>query len=111
MIRASGNSLRIETIASRPFISGICKSIRVTSGGLNREFHLRTGIDLTPNSQVTSHTLSAFAHSIQPPVSCAHLPSQKLRVNAPSIIPNPHAKLPFVVSDFHLDLTSLAVPE
>src|SRR5216684_1755216 len=32
MIRASGNSSRIAIIASRPFISGICKSIRVMSG-------------------------------------------------------------------------------
>jgi hypothetical protein len=32
MIFASGNSPRIATIASKPFISGICKSISVTSG-------------------------------------------------------------------------------
>ena len=32
MIRASGNSPRIALIASMPPISGICKSISVTSG-------------------------------------------------------------------------------
>jgi hypothetical protein len=32
MIRASGNSLRIATIASMPCIVGICKSISVMSG-------------------------------------------------------------------------------
>jgi hypothetical protein len=31
-IRACGNSLRIASIASMPFISGICRPIRVTSG-------------------------------------------------------------------------------
>ena len=32
MMRASGNSARIATIASIPFISGICRSMSVTSG-------------------------------------------------------------------------------
>src|SRR5258705_2639715 len=83
----------------------------VSYGGWNRDFNLTTGIDLTPDGQVTSYCLSPLAHAIQPPVSCALLLSKKLRVNSLSIIPNPHSKLPFVIVDFHFNPSGLCVPE
>jgi hypothetical protein len=38
VIFATGNSLRIATIASKPFIAGICRSIRVMSERCCRVF-------------------------------------------------------------------------
>ena len=52
MIRASGNSSRIATIASKPLISGICRSINVTSGRHSRD------------SAIASRPLDASPHQL-----------------------------------------------
>src|SRR5438876_11706793 len=83
----------------------------VIDGRWNHNFNLTTAIHFTPDSQVTSHSLRAFAHAIQPPVSGALLLSKELRVNPLSIIPNSHSKLPFVIADFHFDRSRVCVPE
>src|SRR6266404_4948667 len=83
----------------------------VSDGCWNHDFYLTAAINLTPDSQVTSHSLRAFAHAIQPPVSCALLLSKELWINPLSIIANPYSKLPLVIADFHLDHSGLRVPE
>jgi len=77
---------------------------RISDGGWNRDFNLTTGIDLTPDNQVTSHSLRAFAHAIQPPVSGALLLSRNFG-SIPFHHREPYSKLSFVIADFHFDLS------
>src|SRR6266478_5444284 len=67
MIRASGNSPRIAMVASRPFISGICKSIRVTSGRCVR------------NCWIASRPLDAWPTKLMSdwPATSAAIPSRR----------------------------------
>src|SRR6266581_3445249 len=83
----------------------------VSTGARNPQLNLRTRFQLTPHRQLTSQQLGAFAHTTQAVVSGALVFIQMLRVNALSIIPYPHPKLPFVIADFHFDPLRLCVLE
>src|SRR6266700_6142606 len=188
MIRASGNSSRIVIIASKPFISGICKSIRVMSGrcarnrsiasrpleasatklmsgwvarraaiplrnrgwsstaririelgpvvmssvsstsapehptarcgrfgvrdgGGNGQLGLHTGVEFTPDRELTSHKFGAFVHTRQTVVSGAPASIQERRINALAVVPHPQPKLPLVVADFHFYSLRVCVSE
>src|SRR5712671_7002488 len=83
----------------------------VSTGGRNAQLNLRARIELTPDSQFTSHQLGAFAHATQTVVPSVAVSIKILRVNALSVISDPQPKLPFVIPDFHFDPLRLCVLE
>src|SRR5271163_2015909 len=80
-------------------------------GARNAQLNLGAGIELTPDSQRTSHQLGAFAHATQTVVPRVAVSIKMLRVNALTVIPDPQPKLPFVITDFHFDPLRLGVLE
>src|SRR5712671_1470225 len=92
----------------RPPSTGRCL---VSTGGRHAQLNLRARIELTPDSQLTSHQLGAFTHATQTVVPSVAVSLKMLRVNALSVISDPQPKLPFVIPDFHFDPLRLRVLE
>src|SRR5882762_5241191 len=83
----------------------------VSSRRRNPQLHLCARIKFTPDRQLASHQLGAFAHAPQTVVSGASLLIKMPRLNALPIISDPQPKLTLVISDFHLDSPRLCVLE
>src|SRR5208283_2322682 len=79
--------------------------------GRNAQLQFRARIKFTPYRQLAAHQFGPFAHPTQAVVSGTLAFVQELRINAYSIIPNPQAKLPFVIPEFDFDLARLGVLE
>ncbi len=78
---------------------------------MGREFNLRTGIELTPDGQLTACKFGAFAHAMQAKMSGTPISTKNPGIDPFSVVSNPQSKLPFVIADIDFYLPRLCVPE
>ena len=83
----------------------------ICNGGWNGQSGLRTGIELAPDSQLTSDSPGAFVHCQASrsarPARLRGGPSGRWL----SIVAEPQPKLPLAIRDFDSDATCVCVPE
>src|SRR5262249_45423813 len=105
--------LGLALIASSSSFSRRHRPARFCIGnrGRNSKLDLGPGIEFTPDTELSPHKFGALVHTRQAEVPAAPASSWNARIKAFSVIPDPHAKLPLIIPDFHFDSPGVRVPE
>src|SRR6267378_7358398 len=87
------------------------RRLSVNKGGGKGQLDFCTGIEFTPDLQLSANQFGAFVHARQAVMSGLPISGQDLGVNPFSVVTYPHAKLPLAIPDLHFNLPRVCVPE
>src|ERR1700752_1673849 len=103
MTIGAGRSAKPETPRSLSWAIGC--------GSGNYQLNLGSSFKAAPNLQLCANPVGAFSHALESPMIRATSVVQDLRIESAPIVSDAQAKLPGIVGDFYLNVTTIGMGE